>query len=170
MVRKTLLTIFAICSSLAVAGASAGAVIPPQGKIGHNQYFVGLVNGQNGLASPAVIKMACFGAIRPGQMGHPLAGQSVEVLQPEVIVTRGFTGPTADRILAFFNAPPPAPVAAPPPSSPVTFRRYGVAKAIPTSLLLPCAGTGNVYFVPFPASPIGAARDTVVPVTYVGQP
>lgn len=171
MIRKVLLGLCALAASMTVLASSAGSVIPPQGKIGHNQYFEGLVNGQTGVTSPAVIQMACFGPIRPGQTGHPLAGQTVEVLLPEVILASdGFTGPTANRIIAFFNAPPPPPVNPSKAKGSVTFRRYGTPLAIPTSLVLPCAGTGNVYFVPFPASPIGPARDAVVPVAYEGQP
>ena len=50
------------------------------------------------------------------------------------------------------------------------FTRYGVPKPISTSLLLPCSGTGNVYFVPLPMTPIGPARIATVHVSYVGQP
>ena len=156
-----------IASSAAVA-SGAGAVVPPQGKVGPNQYFSASVNGQLGVGAPATIQMACFGPLRPGETGHPMAGQTVEVFRPEVIVAQeGFTGPSAHRISAFFNAPPPSPVVA---AGNVTFTRYAVPKKIPTSLVLPCAGSGNVYFVPFPSSPIGPAKDAVVPVTYVGQP
>ena len=98
-----------------------------------------------------------------------MAGQSVEVFRPEVIVTHeGFTGPNGHSISVFFNGPPPSPTAA--AAGNVTFTRYGVSKRIPTSLVLPCSGTGNVYFIPFPKTPIGPATDAVVPVTYVGQP
>jgi hypothetical protein len=104
-------------------------------------------------------------------MGHPMAGQTVEVLRPEAILTKdGFTGPNANSIMAFFTAPPPSPAKLAPAGSSVTFHRYAVPHAIPTSLLLPCAGTGNVYFVPLPMSPLGPARSAVVPVRYVGQP
>ena len=160
-------------ASLVVASSGAltsvaGAAIPPQGKIGPNQYFSGAVNGQLGIGSPATIQMACFGPLRPGQTGHPMAGQTVEVFRPEVIVTHeGFTGPNGHTISAFFNGPPPSPAAA---AGNVTFTRYAVPKKIPTSLVLPWAGAGNVYFVPFPKTPIGPAIDAVVPVAYVGQP
>jgi hypothetical protein len=114
--------------------------------------------------------MACFGPIKPGQMGHPFSGQTVEVFRPEVIVGRfGYTGSSATSIVAFFGPPPPTPVTTPPTTSTVTFRYYGVTKQIPTSLLLPCAGTGNVYFVPLPMSP-PTSKPAVVPVAYVGQP
>ena len=157
-----------VVASSAALTSAAGAAIPPQGKIGPNQYFSASVNGQLGIGSPATIQMSCFGPLHPGQTGHPMAGQTVEVFRPEVIVThQGFTGPNAHSISAFFNGPPPSPAVA---AGNVTFTRYAVAKKIPTSLVLPCAGTGNVYFVPFPKTPIGLAVDAVVPVTYVGQP
>ena len=167
--RRTLMILGA---SLAVASSpaltAAGAAIPPHGKIGPNQYFSASVNGQLGISSPATIQMACFGPLRPGQTGHPMAGQSVEAFRPEVIVTHeGFTGPNGHSISVFFNGPPPSPAAA---AGNVTVTRYGVSEKIPTSLVLPCSGTGNVYFIPFPKTPIGPAMDAVVPVTYVGQP
>jgi len=156
-----------VASSLALA-SGAGAAVPPQGKIRPNQYFSASVNGQLGIGSPATIQMACFGPIRPGQTGHPMAGQTVEVFRPEVIdAHNGFTGPNGHSISVFFNAPPPSPATA---AGAVTFTRYAVSKKIPTSLVLPCAGTGNVYFIPFPKTPIGPAMDAVVPVAYVGQP
>jgi len=157
-----------VVASSATLTSGAGAVIPPQGKIGPNQYFSASVNGQLGIGAPATIRMACFGPSRPGQTGHPIAGQTVEVFRPEVLVTHeGFTGPNASSISAFFNAPPPSPATA---AGNVSFTRYAVLKKIPTSLVLPCFGRGNVYFVPFPRTPLGPAMDAVVPVAYVGQP
>ncbi len=185
MFRRTLVVLGAATAAtlLLVGSASAGTVIPPQGKVGPNQYFDGLVNGQAGLSStPVVIRMACFGPLRPGQTGHPMAGQTVEVRRPVVIVVghTGNTGPFGNRIVAFFGPPPPLPVVSgPTPGSPptatgtVTFMHYGVVKPIPTSLVLPCSGTGNVFFVPMPFTPPTATstpQPAVVPVTYVGQP
>jgi hypothetical protein len=168
MVRRLLVAGGAVVAATALFAACAGAAIPPQGKIGPKQFFTGMVNGKSGLGSPAQINMACFGPIRPGQMGHPMAGQSVEVLRPVVISTNdGYTGSNANSIAAFFGPSPPTPV--PSTTSTVTFHWYGVVKAIPTSLLLPCSGTGTVTFVPLPMSP-PTSRDSTVPVTYVGQP
>jgi len=100
-----------------------------------------------------------------------MAGQTVEVFRPEVILTTdGFTGPAANKIEAFFGAPPPPPMTVHPVTGSITFYRYAVAKAIPTSLLLPCGGTGKVYFVPLPMTPLGPTRSAIVPVRYVGQP
>ncbi len=171
MVRRTLVGLCAVIAATAMVVVSAGAAIPPQGKVGPRQYFEGLVNGQAGMGTPVAIKVACFGAVRPGEKGHPRAGQTVEVLRPLVIVVghSGYTGKRATSIVAFFGPPPPTPSPVPPNASTVTFHEYGVKKAIPTSLLLPCYGTGTVSFVPTPQSP-PSSRDATVPVSYVGQP
>jgi hypothetical protein len=170
MIRR-LRWVCALSARRTVFATDASAAAPPQRKVGPNQVFAASVNRQTGVGMPAAIRMACFGPIRPGQTGHPMGGQTVEVLRPEVVVANdGFTGPTANEIRVFFNAPPPSPAATPTVSSSVTFHRYGVRRAIPTSMFLPCAGRGNVYFVPLPAGALGPARSGVVPVNYVGQP
>ena len=149
---------------IALAAAPAAAQPPFGGPIGPNQVFGGLVNGSTGDPTPATIRMGCFGPVRPGQTGHPLAGQTVEVFRPEVIMGHfGFTGSAANSIEALFGPPPPAPA-----SPGVVLHSYGVAMAIPTSLTLPCFGDGQVSFVPLPNSP--TARTAVVPVRFVGQP
>jgi hypothetical protein len=171
VIRRLLLSLCAFGATTTVLGTGASSATPLHGRIGPNQLFAASVNGQTGGAMRATIRMACFGPIRPGQTGHPMAGQTVEVFRPEVIVAHdGFTGPTANEIAVFFNAPPPSPATTPTASSSVTFHRYGVRRAIPTPIFLPCAGQGNVYCAPLPASPLGPARSAVVPVNYVGQP
>jgi hypothetical protein len=86
----------------------------------------------------------------------------------------GNTGANGDEIGGFFDAPPPvaessaAAVAGPAAGGPVMFHRY-VTKKIPTSEVLPCSGTGEVFFVPLPMSP-GSEQDVVVPVSFVPQP
>jgi hypothetical protein len=160
-------------STLALTFA-AGSVVPafagPYPRVGPHQTFDGLVNGRRGGSlHPVTIFMACVGPIVPGQTGHPLADQSVEVrLATEVRRRSGTTGDAATAIEAFFGAPPPGtgPSVA---TSTVSFSRYGVVKSIPTSLELPCAGTGQVTFVPFPRTP-PSSRAATVPVQYVGQP
>jgi hypothetical protein len=167
MARQLLAAVCAFVAATAIVISSAGAAVPPQVKVGPHQVFGGLVNGQSGLRTPAPIHMACFGAVRPGQKGHPLKDQTVEVFRPEAI--RGHFGNTGDRatsIVAFFGPVPPT---ATPGASTVTFHRYGVKKPIPTSLLLPCGGTGTVHFVPLPKSP-PTSHDATVRVAFIGQP
>ena len=168
MIRRLSAGALVCVAATAIAVGSASAV-PPSGKVGPNQVFGALVNGKNGVTTPAPIRMACFGPVRPGQRGHPMAGQTVEVFRPEAIVVAhpGFTAKNATSIVAFFGPPPPAP--ATPAASTVTFKKYGVKKPIPTSVLLPCAGSGTVHFVPLPKSP-PKSRDATVRVAYIGQP
>ena len=149
---------------LAPTPASAGLADP----VGPNQGFGGWVNGSSGRPSPAVIRMACLGPIQPGQTGHPMSGQSVTLFEHAATAPRfGRTGPQSTSVGAFFNAPPPEGRMSPATSSFVDFKRYGT-RALPTSLTLPCSGTGTVYFVPLPA--IAGGRTATVPVSFVGQP
>jgi hypothetical protein len=67
----------------------------------------------------------------------------------------------------FFHAPPPS-------ASPMTttdsvsFTRYDKTKNLPTSVTLPCTGTGTVWFVPIPVVP--PSQSEGVPVRFVSQP
>jgi hypothetical protein len=151
----------------ALSGAASGVASAAALRVGPDQAFGALVNGRSGHAAPVAIRMACFGPTVPGQLGHPMGGQSVRVvLRGTSASAAGFTGADATTIGVFFGPPPPT---AAPGSGLVSLNRYGVARAIPTSLLLPCIGTGLVTFVPLPMSP-PTSRTAVVPVTYVGQP
>jgi hypothetical protein len=48
------------------------------------------------------------------------------------------------------------------------FTRYDRPQPLSTSLTLPCAGTGTVFFTPIPVIP--PSRSATVPVRFVGQP
>ncbi|WP_042378209.1 hypothetical protein [Streptacidiphilus melanogenes] len=147
----------ALATAVAPAARAAGVVDPAP--IGPNQFFTGLVNGT---ATGAAIQMACFGPVTAGETGHPLAGQTVEVLPSPAsgTVDVGYTGSAATGIVANFG---PAST-----TLPVTLGYYAVKVAIPTSLVLPCAGTGTVAFVPEPGS--ATARSAILTVRYVPQP
>jgi hypothetical protein len=108
--------------------------------------------------------MACLG---PEETGHPVAGQTLAVHQmfPPVSGSLGYTGKDS-KIGVFFNAPPPA--AAQPGTATPVFTRYDRPQPLPTSLTLPCSGTGTVFFAPIPVIP--PSRSATVPVRYVGQP
>jgi hypothetical protein len=136
-----------------VAPALAGATA-----VGPNQLFIGLVNGLHGQAN---VMMGCVGPTHPGETGHPLPGQTFEV-RLTLDVPGGNTGSAANRIVAFFA---PVPVAVP---NGVTFKQYNVRKPIPTSLTLPCSGSGLVEFAPEPSS--STSRPDTVPVHFVPQP
>ena len=146
---------------------SAGAVT----NVGPSQYFTGVINGHDGnTTNPIAIRMACFGPVRPGQTGHPMGGQTLAVHQlfaPSVTAgSLGFTGNDAE-IGVFSNAPPPATSSGAGTTTPM-FTRYDVSKPLPTSLTLPCGGSGTVYFTPIPVVP--PSRSASVPVVFVGQP
>jgi hypothetical protein len=134
--------------------------------VGPSQYFTGVINGHDGnTATPIVIRMACGG---PAQTGHPLRGQTLAVHQlfpPSAAAgSLGQTGNDSE-IGVFFNAPPPS--AGAPADGSVTFRRYDRTRRLPTSLSLPCAGTGTVWFTPVPVVP--PSQSATVPVRFVNK-
>ena len=153
-------------AAVVAVGLQAG---PAQAsRVGPKQYFTGVINGKAGnTTTPITIKMACFGPIHPGQTGHPMGGQTLAVHQlfPPGSGALGYTGKDS-RIGVFFAAPPPgaARLAATPP----TFTRYDKPQPLPTSLTLPCSGTGTVWFSPIPVVP--PSRSATVPVRYASQP
>jgi hypothetical protein len=159
--NRKLLLLGACLALTGSAAVSSSADAATHHKIGKHQHFDGLVDGSIGVGSPAIIKVVCPGP--ESQTGHPLRGQTVEVTEPKAILsTSGYTGNDATSISVFFGAPPPA---ANGPGQ-VSFTKYGVTKSIPTTLNLPCGGTGQVTFVPFPQSPPSSQAATVA-VEYV---
>ncbi|MHA6757035.1 hypothetical protein [Streptacidiphilus sp. PAMC 29251] len=140
---------------LSAAPAAADGVVDPA-PIGPNQYFTGLVNN---VSTQAVIKVVCPGPVIPGETGHPLSGQTVAALPATVSssTAAGFTGSAANRIQVGFGTAASA-------TTPVLLTDWAVKAAIPTSLLLPCSGSGTVVFVPLPTSP--TAHSATVTVLY----
>ena len=130
--------------------------------IGPHESFVGAVNGA---IANGVIQMACFGPIHPGQLGHPMSGQSSEVELSSTVANAGFTG-NAHQIDAFVTFNSPTAGAAVPVLGMYSF--YYVPEPISTSLLLPCGGTGKVTYRPVAGGP--HARPWVETVTFEGQP
>ena len=156
-----LLTFGVVLATSATAWADVSIPVRP------HQHFQALINGQNGSANPVVIRMACVGPIRPGQTGHAFGGQTIAVrLATGTGSSFGYTGSSATSIRAFFGAPPPGGTGA--STNTVNFTLYET-KALPTSLVLPCAGKSTVTFVPLPMSP-PTSRSAAVPVVYEGQP
>jgi hypothetical protein len=144
-----------VVSTLATLGMGAGIAASADASILPNQLFVGFVNNQR---PSATIRMACFGPVRPGQTGHPVAGQTLTVTR-SLDVPGGNTGSAGNEVQAIFTTPSVA-VAA-------TFRNYRTLP-LPTWLTLPCAGSSRVSFVPTPSS--RTARSDTVRVSFVGQP
>jgi hypothetical protein len=131
--------------------ALASAVVTPD-PVGPDQSFFALVNGQRDIAR---ITVGCVGST-----GHPLPGQTVEVvhLSGEPGPTDGFTGTAAKAIDVGLDSAS---------TVPLQLRFYHVIVEIPTSTVVPCGGLGTVSFVPDPTS--ASARPAVVKVVFVGQ-
>lgn len=162
MLRFRLVGVTVAASAALAAAVWVAPVASASGAhIGPRQYFTATVNGMTGETTPAVIKMVCAG---PSTTGHPLEGQTVavhEIFPPSgATTTLGYTGTRATSIGVFFGPPPPAITSA---TTYINITRYG-SKAIPTTLTLPCSGTGHATFVPLPLDP--SAHDVVVPVTF----
>ena len=157
------LTILAGSLMVLPAGASV--------RVGPNQFFTGVINGHLGnTTTPIPIRMACFGPVRPGETGHPMGGQTLavhELFPPTATAgSLGFTG-SDHEIGVFFNVVPPVTARRSVTETPI-FKRYDVSKPLPTSLTLPCGGSGTAYFTPIPVIP--PSRTASVPVEFVGQP
>jgi hypothetical protein len=147
--------------------APAAAVVSAQMRVGPHQFFRATVNGRTGDQGRVAIGMGCVGPVLPGETGHPLPDQTVGVQfmqPPPSTIPLGYTGNRGTSIGAFFGAPPPA---GPSSASYVRFTSYGL-RGIPTTLVLPCSGTGQVTFVALPLDP--SERSTSVPVSFVPQP
>lgn len=151
----------AVLAVLVVSGPGAGALPPVGGgPVRHNQLFDATVNGNLGLSGPVTVATVCPGPV--SATGHPAPGQTLGVFMPAAITTKtGDTGTRGRSIEVFFGTLPPTPAA---DAGPVVFKRYGTKK-LPTSEVVPCNGTGHIYFVPLPMSP-GSERIVSVTVDY----
>ena len=140
--------------------AAASAAARPQDPvpIGPNEYFSGYIN--NHPPGKAVITVICPG---PVNTGHPAAGQTIEVktAQPTSTFDIGYTGSAGKKITAALAPTATTTVLA-------TFTSFFVPKKIPTSITVPCSGSGKVVFRPAPTSP--TAKSAVLPVTFMAGP
>ena len=152
----TLVGLAVVVSSLGAWTTAASAASP----VGPKQVFVGLVNGK--LAN-AEIRVGCFGPVYPGETGHLLPGQSVEVLPAASTgSTAGYTGTKAREVKLSIVLPVSSGVVA---LSGVVLADYGVPVALPTSWSLPCSGPGVALFLPEPTSK--TARSAAVSVSFI---
>jgi hypothetical protein len=137
--------VLAAASVFLLFGASSASATA----VGPGQSFRGLVNGGGQNPTVAVV---CAGPAAGDRRGPPAGNQTLAVTVSPALSGPGFTGSTANRIVAVF---------ADDTSSPVRFTSYDHPKAIPTTLRLPCAGKGTVRFGPRPAGN-GGHPDRVV--------
>jgi hypothetical protein len=154
---KRYVRLLTVLSAAAASAALASAAPASAVAVGPHQSFAGLVNTR---ISDATIGVLCPG---PTATGHPLPDQTVavELVVPPITSTEGYTGLDATSIVAWLNWP--TPMAPPPPVKVAAFTGYGTA-AIPTSLTVPCSGTGVMTFVP---TPDDGGRPATVNVTFV---
>lgn len=142
-------------------GTGVGVASATHPRIRPNEEFVGLVNGSTGGHQPAVVKVACPSP-DPNQRTHPLPHQTLAVSIPAASGgTVGNTGPDATHITAVFGIPPSSTAT----GGLATFKHFGHAKPIPTSISVPCSGTGYITFLPFPRVP-GETVPFVVPIEF----
>jgi len=161
-----------------LAGVAAGVVASgvPGGQamagvalhVQPHQRFGGTVNHAT---ASATIAMACFGPTRPGQTGHPMAGQHLGIFIPEVLMNPRFgdTGAHARTIVARIVTTAARPIQV------AVFTRfirtgalYSATKPLSTAIALPCGASGTVVFTPMPDG--AGAQPATVAVTFNGQP
>ena len=148
----TIAALTLLCGAAGLQSAAAAAV-----PVGPHQFFAGEVNGAR---TGVVIRVACVGPVVEGQTGHPVAGQTVDVVPAAASTSAavGYTGESADHVLVGFGTLSS--------TVPLSLSSYGVKAAIPTNIELPCYGPGQVTFVPAPDS--ATAHAATVAVTYQG--
>jgi hypothetical protein len=152
LMAAALVALATLCIGIAPASAAT--------RVGPHQIFVGLVNHQYG---PANIAVGCVGPIRPGETGPVVGGQTVEILPaPSTASTAGYTGSAGRRVVVSIVVPVVTPGG---PQIPITLTEYGKPAPIPTSLMVPCSGSGIALFTPEPTSK--TARSASVPVRFV---
>ncbi len=151
---------YATVAALVLLGGAVGltpasAAVDPA-PVGPNQFFTGQVNGAS---TGAVIRVVCAGPVTAGETGHPVSGQTVDVMPGASTGSAGagYTGAAGTRVGVAFGTTSSA-------TTPVTLTSYVVRAPIPTTLSLPCSGAGEVEFVPAPTS--STAQTATVSVTY----
>jgi hypothetical protein len=149
------LTMAALALTLAPAMSAGAKPLQDPVPIGPNEYFTGLVN--NHPPGAAVIYVVCPGP--EGVTGHPAGNQPVEVETTPATSAAdiGYTGSAGDAISAALGAATATITIA-------NFTSYFVKQYIPTSIEVPCSGTGTVAFIPSPWS--STAKTATLAVTF----
>lgn len=146
MLRKTASRV-AIASAvmLVAGGVLAAPAMADGGQVGPKQYFYGEVFGLTSATTQDVIQVACAG---PASTGHPVAGQYVAAHQffPPTTTTYGYTGNFGTEIDVNLTWSAGTITVVTPVFAKLTF--YDTSAEIPTSLTVPCSGTGVASFTP----------------------
>ena len=131
-IRSSVLVALLTVAALGMAITAAGAQEPIQ----PNQHFIGLVNGSN--AAPVVVYTVCPGPTGPGRTGPVAGGQTMSVAH--VASGGGFTG-LFSQVYSWFNQDSSSIR-----SDTLKFTEYGVSQTIPSTVRVPCDGTGQATF------------------------
>jgi hypothetical protein len=145
---------------LVAGGALATPAMANGGQVGPKQYFYGEVFGLSTSTLPDVIQVSCVGA---AATGHPVADQYVAAHQffPPIVASYGYTGNSATEIDVNLIYSIGTITVVTPTFATLTY--YDTKAEIPTSLTVPCSGTGVVVFTPYPDSDgSGSAADVDV--------
>lgn len=147
---------------LVASGVLAAPAMADGGQVGPKQYFHGEFFGLTSATTPDVIHVACAG---PASTGHPVAGQYVAAHQffPPTTTTYGYTGNFGTEIDVNLIWSSGTVTVVTPTFATLTF--YDTNAEIPTSLTVPCSGTGVVDFTPR-ADPDGSGITSKVNVTF----
>jgi len=123
---------FAVAGAVMGQGLGTASAGPP---IGPGQHFVGQVNGSH---RDPVVEVACPGPVRNGGTGVVVGGQTVAVAR--VAQGKGYTG-LFGQVYAWFDPPKGSPA-----PTEMTIADYRTPVAIPSTITVPCGGSGVVTF------------------------
>lgn len=132
---------------LIAGGALATPALADGGQVGPKQYFNGELFGLTSSTAHDVIQVSCAG---PETTGHPVAGQYVAAHQffPPVTTSYGYTGNSGTEIDVNLIYSVGTITVVTPTFATLTY--YDTKAEIPTSLTVPCSGTGVLVFTPSP--------------------
>jgi hypothetical protein len=156
-------TALASAIMLVAAGALATPAMANGGQVAPKQYFDGEYFGLTSATPPDVVQVSCSGV---ATTGHPLAGQYVAAHQffPPVVTSYGYTGNFGSEIDVNLIYSVGTLTVVTPTFATLTY--YDTKAEIPTSLTVPCSGTGNIVFTPSP-DPDGSGKASDVSVTFI---
>jgi hypothetical protein len=147
---------------LVAGGALATPAMADGGQVGPKQYFYGEFFGLTSATAHDVMQVSCAG---PETTGHPVAGQYVAAHQifPPVTTSYGYTGNSGTEIDVNLIYSVGTITVSTPTFATLTY--YDTKAEIPTSLTVPCSGTGVLAFTPSP-DPDGSGITSDVDVTF----
>jgi hypothetical protein len=149
-------------SALVLSVALAAPALADDAPVAPGQYFYGEFFGLTGAAAN-VITVNCAG---PADVGHPANGQYVAAheLFPPVAVTAGYTGSSGSEVDVNLTWARGGVGVVTPPFAEILF--YDTKVEIPTTITVPCSGTGVMGFSPTPNAD-GTGRSSDLSVTFV---